>query len=603
MWRVEVLAMHAVVSWFRSLASRLTRGFVFSALGVWGCSALPAQQTAVPQTSTIAPVERASAQPTLPSARTVGLDAALTKIGVPGLRADVEMLSSDAFLGRAPGTLGEERTLSYLSQAFRVLGLAPAGDAGTYEAKVPLLGAYSRAEGELVVAGKPFSLKAPEDFVAHSRTGLADVTLKQVPIVFVGYGVVAPEFDWDDFKDVDVRGKLVVMLVGDPPVPDARDASKLDDTVFKGRAMTYYGRWTYKYEIASARGAKGVLLVHETAAAGYPYDVVKAGAIKEQLMLVESEAPERVDVEGWITEPVARKLFSASGQDFDALKARAVTREARPVSLDARANLRVRSSLRRFDSHNSIAILPGRDDSAEAREAVVVTAHWDHFGHDEHARGDGTFNGAIDNASGVASMLAIARALVSLPQRPRRSVVFLAPTAEESGLLGAKHYATRPVIPLENTLADVNMDCMNLWGPAHAIVSIGRGTSSLDELLEAEAERVGRVVIDDPEPEKGYFFRSDHLELMRKGVPALHFLHPGAEYVGRTPEESAKLRSDYVTSTYHKVTDEAAGTLRYEGAVEDAQLLTRVILDITESDGRPTWKPGGAFSTNGSDKH
>ncbi len=532
------------------------------------------------------------------SAGVLGLDAALAQITAQGLQAHVEALASDAFLGRAPGTKGEAMTLAYLTEAFRALKLAPAGDDGTYTTKVPLLGARSAATAQFRAAGKPFSLSAPEDFVAHSRTGRADVKLTQAPIVFVGYGVVAPEFGWDDFKGVDVRGKLLVMLVGDPPVRDTLDPSKLDERAFKGRAMTYYGRWTYKYEVASARGAAGVLLVHETAAAGYPYDVVKAGAIKEQLMLVEAGAAQpRVDVEGWLSESVARKLFAQAGQDFDVLKARSVTRDATPIALDASATMRVRSTLRRFDSHNALAVLKGSDPTL-TQEAVVLTAHWDHFGHDEHAAGDGTFNGAIDNASGVASMLAIARALAALPSKPRRSVVFLAPTAEESGLLGAKHYASQPFIPLASTVANVNMDCMNLWGRAHAIVSIGRGTSTLDELLEAEASRAGRVVLDDLEPEKGYFFRSDHLELMRKGIPALHFLHPGAEYEGKSAEESASLRSGYVTSTYHKVTDEAGPSLRYDGAVDDAQLLTRVILDITESEQRPSWKPGGSFAVH-----
>jgi len=532
----------------------------------------------------------------LPSTKLVGLDAALSAITEQGLRADVETLASDAFLGRAPGTPGEDKTLAFLTDSFRSLGLAPAGDDGSYLARVPLLGARSTAEAMFQIQGKPLVLHAPDDFVAHSRTGRPDVKLEQVPMVFVGYGVVAPEFGWDDFKGIDVTGKLVVMLVGDPPVPDPRDSTELDPATFRGRAMTYYGRWTYKYEIASARGASGVLLIHETAAAGYAYDVVRAGAVKEQLMLVEAGAKKRVEVEGWMSEPTARELFKRTGQDFDALKARAATREAYPVALDATANLHVRSSLRSFDSHNAVAVLPGRKQSAVAQEGVVVTAHWDHFGHDEHAEGDGTFNGAIDNASGVASMLAIARALAQLPQPLSRSVVFLSPTAEESGLLGAKQYAEHPFIPIADTLANVNMDCMNLWGRARAIVSIGRGTSTLDELLEAEATSLGRVVIDDPESEKGYFFRSDHLELMRKGVPALHFLHPGAEYLGRTSEESAALRTRYVSSTYHKVSDQPNGSLRYDGAVDDARLLARVIVDLTEASARPAFKPGGSFS-------
>jgi Zn-dependent M28 family amino/carboxypeptidase len=384
------------------------------------------------------------------------------------------------------------------------------------------------------------------------------------------------------------------MLAGDPPVRDPNDNSKLDEASFAGRALTYYGRWTYKYEMASARGAAGVLLVHETEAAGYPYDVVKTGAAKEQLMLADDPAAQsRVRVEGWLSEPFARSLFALAKQDFDTLKASANSREAKPVAFEARARLSVHSTLRRFESHNAIAALRGQDAKLR-EEAVILTAHWDHFGHDQSHEGDGIFNGAIDNASGVASLLAIARALVALPERPQRTILFLSPTAEEAGLLGAKHYANHPSRPLGQTIANVNMDCMNLWGRARTLVSVGLGTSTLDEVLAAEAGLVGRTVTGDLEPEKGYFFRSDHLELMRKGVPALHFLHPGADYEGKTAEESAALRKNYVTSTYHKVTDQADGGLRYEGAVDDARLLTRVVLDIANGDARPSWKPGRA---------
>lgn len=529
----------------------------------------------------------------LPSTRFPQLEDALSRaVTAEVLSKDVQTLSSDAFLGRAPGTKGEEQTLAYLSASFAAFDLTPGGDNGTYLAKVPLIGAYSAPEATFKVGGKPLKASAPDDFVAHSRTGRPDVSA-DADLVFVGYGVVAPEFEWDDYKGVDVRGKILVMLVGDPPVADASDPQKLDDKVFGGRAMTYYGRWTYKYEIAAQKGAAGVLLVHEAGPAGYDYQVVKAGATKEQLTLASDKTP-RADVEGWLSEPFARNLLKKSGQDFDALKKGAAVRGAKPVALKAHATVRVRSKVRKFDSHNVVAVLKGRDEE-RAKEALVVTAHWDHLGYNDD-EGDRIFNGAVDNASGVASLLAMARVLAILPDKPRRSVVFVATTAEESGLLGAKHYAEAPYLPIAETIANVNMDCMNLWGPARGIISVGQGASTLDAWLEAEAKLAGRVVLGDPEPEKGYFFRSDHLELMRKGVPALHFLHPGAEYEGLSSEESAALRQAYVAENYHKVTDQVGPKFRYEGAIADVQLLTRVVVDISESDAKPSWTPGSAFS-------
>ena len=574
------------------------RSLALPALMLLACHAPAATQKPPPAPSAppmhAQPEALGEAAPTLPSQRVHAVSEALSRIREEGLRRDVETLASDAFEGRAPGTPGEERTLAYLSESFRELGLEPLGEGGSYGVRVPLLGAQSTPEARFRAGKKQLVARTPEELVAHSRTGLADVKLHDLPMVFVGYGVAAPEYDWDDFKGVDVRGKLVVMLVGDPPVTLASDPGKLDGAAFHGRALTYYGRWTYKYEVASARGAAGVLLVHDTEAAGYPYDVVKTGAAKEQLMLRDEAAfASRVRVEGWMTTDFARSLFALSGQDFDALKARAATRAATPVSLTSTADVRVRSALRSFDSHNLVAALRGGQGPLRD-EAVMLTAHWDHFGRNEHQDGDGIFNGAIDNASGVASLLAIARALVSLPERPQRTILFVSTTAEESGLLGAQHYANHPSFPLERTVADINMDCMNLWGKARTLVSVGLGSTSLDDWLESEARLAGRRVMGDLEPEKGYFFRSDHLELMKKGIPALHFLHPGADYAGKSEAESMALRSGYVASAYHKVSDEALPTLRYDGAVDDARLITRVVLDVANAAERPTFKAGGA---------
>jgi Zn-dependent M28 family amino/carboxypeptidase len=536
-----------------------------------------------------APAKSALSARDLPAQRVPGLQEALQAISAEGLRSDVEKLSSDEFLGRAPGTVGEQKTLTYLGERLQALGLEPGGGDGGYAQRVPLLGARTKAEASFREGGSTRDLYEPDDFVAQSRTGQANVALSNVQVMFVGYGVVAPEFNWDDYKGVDVHGKLLIMLVGDPPVPDPDDDEQLDPNTFGGRAMTYYGRWTYKYEMAAAKGAAGVLLVHDTKAAGYGYEVVKAGAQKELLMLDSQER--RAQVEGWLAESAAKGIFAQSNLDFAALKAKAATREARPVGISSLATVRVHSTLRTFDSHNVIGVMTGSDPVLR-EEAIVVSAHWDHLGQDPNRAGDNIFNGAIDNASGVASLLAIAGALQKLPTKPRRSIVFLIPTAEEAGLLGAKYYAEWPVVALGKTVANLNMDCMNLWGKAKGIISIGLGTSSLDQILEAEATAQGRVVLPDPEPERGYFFRSDHLELMRKGVPALDFLHPGAQYLGPDAAKREALRAGYVAERYHKPSDQSGDDFDYTGAVDDARLLTRVLLDIANSDRKPTWTPG-----------
>jgi Zn-dependent M28 family amino/carboxypeptidase len=528
--------------------------------------------------------------PALPADAVVGLDAVLAALSEAALRQHVETLASDAFHGRAPGTEGEEVTLAYLEQQLARSGFAPAGDAGSYRQAVALIGARASAEASGRAGREPITLRAPEDFVAHTLTGKPDVHIDGAELVFVGYGVRAPEYEWDDYEGIDAKGKLLVMLVGDPPVPDAARPGELDPAVFAGRAMTYYGRWTYKFEMAGKLGARGVLLVHDTYAAGYGYDVVKSGAEKELLALADDRTP-LADVQGWLSSKGAERLFAQAGLDFASLKEKAKTRDAAPVLLDARLSVRVRSTLRRFTSHNIVAKLPGSDPRLAA-QAVVLSAHWDHFGESHEGAGDRVFNGAVDNASGVGTMLELARALGSLNVKPRRSIVVLAPTAEEAGLLGARHYAQHPAVPLADTVADINMDCMNLWGRARALVSIGVGTSSLDAVLAAEAARAGRQVTPDPEPEKGYFFRSDHLELMKRGVPALHFLHPGDLYEGLSAAQSAALRARYVREDYHKVTDQAGPALRYDGALDDARLLARLVLDVSEADARPRFTSG-----------
>jgi Zn-dependent M28 family amino/carboxypeptidase len=421
------------------------------------------------------------------------------------------------------------------------------------------------------------------------------VSVEDSDVVFVGYGVAAPEYNWDDYKGVDVKGKTVVMLINDPPVPDPGDPSKLDEKTFKGAAMTYYGRWTYKYEIAAEKGAAACVIVHETGPAGYPYTTVAAGRVGETF---DIETPDRnmgrAAVESWITLDRAKELFAAAGQDFDKLKAAAARRDFKPVALGAKASFHLSVKSRRVGSRNVVARLEGSDPKLKD-ECVVYSAHWDAFGRDEKLGGDQIKNGALDNGSGVAEMLEIARAFTRLRRPPRRSIIFLAVTAEESGLLGAKFYAQNPLYPLERTLADINMDMMNLWGRTKSVVSIGYGSTTLEDLLAEVAATQGKTVKPDPEPEKGFFYRSDHLEFMKRGVPALTFLHSGADYIDKPADYGPRKRREYTERDYHKPSDEVKPDWDMAGAVDDVRLLFQVGLRVAEGERYPEWKPGTEF--------
>jgi Zn-dependent M28 family amino/carboxypeptidase len=530
-----------------------------------------------------------------PQREAATVDRAAASITASGILAHVKALAADGMEGRAPGTPGEERTVAYLVEQFTRLGLKPGNPDGTYVQAVPLTAFTGRAEGWFDVKGRRMPIVFPDDAIAVSRQGLPEAKVANSEMVFVGYGVVAPELGWDDFKGLDVRGKTLLMLIGDPPVPDPRDPSKLDAKTFGGAAMTYYGRWTYKYEIAAKKGAAAVILVHETGPAGYPYDVVKAGGAREKFGLdIAGEPARHARVDMWITLDRAKALLSACGLDYTTLKGRAVSRQFAPVPLGATASVTVKNTVRTIASRNVVARLEG-SDPALRHEFVVYSAHWDGFGRNPALAGDQILNGALDNGSGMAMMLAMAEAFTKLPVPPKRSILFLAPTAEESGMLGAKYYASHPLWPLERTLADVNMDIMNFWGRTRAIVSIGYGMSTLDDVLAAEAAKQGRIVLPDPEPEKGYFYRSDHFELAKLGVPALHFLHPGAEYRDRPADYGQKMRDQYTTQAYHKVSDEVRDDWDLGGAVEDAALLFRTGFDVAQGAAWPEWKPGTEF--------
>jgi Zn-dependent M28 family amino/carboxypeptidase len=518
-------------------------------------------------------------------------EAGVAAITAEGLLADIRELASDRFLGRGVATAGEDSTVAYLSRRFREMGLRPGMPDGSYEQRVPLVATTSRVEARVNAGGRTLPLRQLEEVVAWSQRPDAEVAVNGAEMVFVGYGVVAPELGWDDFKGVDVRGKTVVMLVGDPPVPDPADSTRLDPSVFRGAAMTYYGRWTYKYDIAAERGAAAVLLVHQTGPAGYPWSVVQ-GNVRERFE-VEGATP-HVPVEGWIQLEAARAVFAAGGHDFAALERAARTREFRPVALGGTATFGVRNTVRRVQSRNVVARIDGSDPSV-SDEAVLFTSHWDSFGVGRAINGDSIYNGALDDASGVAWMLSVAGAVRAMGNAPRRTLVFVAFTAEEAGLLGARWYATHPVVPLDKTLADINMDAMNPWGRTRSIVSLGYGQSSLEDVLMRHAVLQGRTVVADPEPEKGYFYRADHLELARGGVPALSFLFPGTDYRNPDPGYGEQVRGAYIRDDYHKPTDEVKPDWDMSGIVEDTQLLLHVGLEVANGNAWPTWSSTSEF--------
>jgi Zn-dependent M28 family amino/carboxypeptidase len=509
---------------------------------------------------------------------------------------DIKTLSSDEFEGRAPGTRGEELSINYVADQFKKVGLQPGNTDGTYFQKVPLVGITASKDRDLLFKThtNALKLKFGDDYVAWTERVQAETKIDS-DLVFVGYGVVAPEYNWDDYKDVDVRGKVLVMLVNDPPVPDPKNPAELDPKTFGGKAMTYYGRWTYKYEIAAEKGAAGALIVHETGPAGYPWDVVRGSWSVEQFNLEsKDDNMSKVAIEGWITSGRARELFQAVGKDFDEVKRAAVRRDFRPVELGARAQLALDNKIRRIQSHNIVGKLAGSDPKLQD-QYVIYTAHWDHLGVGvPNAKGDKIYNGAQDNASGTAGLIEIARGFKALPKPPRRSILFLSVTAEEKGLLGSRYYAENPIYPLAKTVADINMDVLNVYGPTRDITVIGLGNSNLDDVLRQAAAERGRTLRPDPRPEVGSFYRSDHFSFAKQGVPALD-THAGIDYIGQPAGWGLKKQEDYTANDYHKPSDEIKADWNLEGAVEDLKLLAAVGYSVANSDRYPEWTPGTEF--------
>jgi Zn-dependent M28 family amino/carboxypeptidase len=512
---------------------------------------------------------------------------ALQSITTDDLISHIEVLASDSFEGRGPSSAGEVKTINYLKAAFEQYGLQP-GNGESFFQEVPLVTITARPNAVLRVRGggttKRFSYGS--EFMAWTLRVVERAELANSEMVFVGYGIVAPEYDWNDYEGVDVRGKTVVMLVNDPGFATG------DSSLFNGRAMTYYGRWTYKYEEAARQGAAGALIVHETEPAAYPWTVVQSSWSGPQFGLVTPDNNmSRVAVEGWLTLETARAVFEQAGLDYDELKQDAVRRGFRAKTLPLTASITLRNAIERSVSNNVIAVLPGTD---RADEYVVYMAHWDHLGRDTTLEGDQIYNGALDNATGTAGLLDLAQAFASLDTRPSRSLLFLAVAAEEQGLLGSLHYATNPIYPLAKTVAVINLDGLNIWGPMRDITVIGYGNSELDDYLAAAAETQDRVLRPDPEPEKGYYYRSDHFSFAKQGVPAL-YADAGIDHVVHGEEWTLERRDEYTANNYHKPSDEYDPNWDLAGAVDDLRLLFRVGYRLANESSFPNWREGSEF--------
>jgi Zn-dependent M28 family amino/carboxypeptidase len=521
-------------------------------------------------------------------------DAAGQVITAPGILEHIKVLSSDEYEGRLPGTHGAELTVQYITDQFKKIGLAPGNPDGTYLQQVSLDGIRSAGSGSFSVGSRTINLEVPKDAVVRSDRYVPSVDVKNSDLVFVGYGVVAPEYHWDDYKGLDVRGKTLVMLINDPPVPDPKDPTKLDEKMFKGRAMTYYGRWTYKYEIASAKGAAAAIIIHQTVPAAYPWEVVQNSWTGEKF---GTSAPnkhlDRVAVEAWMTLEKTRELFSAAGLDFDALYQAAARPDFKPVILKAQANLHVNNELRNVESYNVVGRLAGSDPKRRD-EYVIYSAHWDHFGRYPNLVGNQIFHGAEDNASGVAGLIELAKAYKALARAPARSILFMGMTSEEQGLLGAAWYGAHPLYPLARTLADINMDGLNVWGRTRDLTIPGMGQSTLEDTLIELARAHGRTVLPDQEPEKGYYYRADHFEFAKAGVPAFTF-GSGYDYIGRPHGWGLQKHRDYTTHDYHKPSDEIKPDWDLSGTVEDLRLLMDLGYVVAQSPGDPQWKSGSEF--------
>lgn len=507
------------------------------------------------------------------------------EISEESLRNHVRILASDDFQGRKPFTEGETKTINYLKEQFEKLGVEP-GNGDSYFQEVPLVELTAMPSETMTITGgvDEVVLNVGTDFVAYTEQVVEEVSLDASELVYAGYGVVAPEYGWNDYKDIDVKGKTVVVLVNDPGFGSG------DSTLFKGETMTYYGRWTYKFEEAARQGAAGCLIVHQTVPAGYPWAVVKNSWSGASLYLDESGGAFQPDVLGWITRDAAIQIFEASGAEIGNFNELARDKDFWAVPLDLQASVSVKNEIKKSVSQNVVGKITGTE---KPDETILYSAHWDHLGIGLELDGDSIYNGAHDNASGTSGLLGIAEAF-SKSEKPKRTVVFLAVTAEEQGLLGSKYYAQNPIYEVKKSVCNINMDGLPTYGKMKDLTIVGYGHSDMDDLATEVAEKQGRYVIPDPDPGKGYFFRSDHFHFAKVGIPALYASGSYDHWDGGVEFMDEKTK-EYLSKAYHKPADEYQDDWDFGGAKQDAELFYEVGMKLANSDMWPKWKEGSEF--------
>ncbi len=521
-----------------------------------------------------------------------------SSISENALRAHIKFLADDRLEGRGTGAKGGETAALYIAEQFEAMGLKGAGPQGSFWQMVSLVGVKADPKIELRINGasKAESFKFADDFVAFTgaQTDHVDVNSE---LVFVGYGIDAPEQKWNDYKGPaeDYRGKILVMLVNDPP------ATPQEPDLFGGRRLTYYGRWTYKFEEAARRGAVGAILIHTSESAGYPWSVVRTsnGSWRFDIARSAGDKAPFLKVRSWITDDAALRMFSLAGLNLDELRRQAASRDFKPVKMNLTASLDLKSEVKKVDAPNVVAILPGSDTKLR-NEYVVFSAHWDHFGIGAPDKtGDTIYNGALDNASGVASVLEIARVFSQLPpaQKPKRSILFLIPTAEEQGLLGAEWYSQHPVVPLGKTAADINLDSMNVLGPTNDFVALGAERSSLQAIVESIARERGLRISPDPRPEQGSFYRSDHFPFAKVGVPSISFKE-GNDYMGHPKDWGEKKFREYNEAHYHQPSDEYSSDWNFQGMIQETDFAMEIGRRVANLPTLPRFNPNDEFAKN-----
>lgn len=503
------------------------------------------------------------------------------------IKSYISVLADDSLQGRKPFSPGETKAVNYIASEFKKAGLEP-GNKGSYFQDVPMVEIGSTPSATMQITGGKtnISLNSLTDFVASTRREVDTVTLKNSPLVFAGYGIVAPEYKWNDYAGLDVKGKTVIVLVNDPGFKSG------DGKLFRGDTMTYYGRWTYKYEEAARQGAAGLIIIHQTAPASYGWNVIASSFTGSKLYLQQADKHmSRCKVEGWITEDAAKKLLSAAGINGD-IRAIARKRDFKAIPLNLNATLTVKTKLKYSTSHNVIAVLKG---TATPDECVLYSAHWDHLGIGKpDAKGDSIYNGAVDNASGVAAVLAVANAFAKQAYKPKRSVIFLSVTGEEQGLLGSEYYATHPIYPLNKTVADLNMDALGSYGETNDFAVTGKGQNDLEDYVIDWAKDNGKKVVGDKNPGAGSYYRSDHFNFAKVGVPALD-LNNGAESTAHGEAWGKQRQKEYNDNHYHQASDNYSADMNTDGMAQVADILYVIGNKLADETTFPGWKTGSEF--------